>query len=277
MIATPGVQLHVVETAYGDRHHEVTNDRDLDHLQLRTHSEAWLKESMINLGVKYLLPKNWEYLAFVDCDVHFEDPNWAIETIHQLQHFPVVMPWQTCLDTGHHGQGLQLFKSFGFQHQRRCPKQKWPAQPYEYAHTGFAVACRRDFWENVGGLMDFCILGSADHHGMYACIGEVGDTIHKKMSKGFFRKCYEWQERAMRITKGEVGFTPGHITHRFHGPKKRRYYRERWQILIDHHYDPDTDLMYDKQGLIQLIGKPALEQAIKLYNRSRMEDSIEES
>ena len=46
-------------------------------------------------------------------------------------------------------------------------------------------------------------------------------------------------------------------------------------MLVDNGYDPDTDLTYDAQGLIQLIGKPRLEQDIRLYNRSRQEDSIE--
>jgi hypothetical protein len=110
----------------------------------------------------------------------------------------------------------------------------------------------------------------------FAMIGEVMDTIHGGMSKSFFRRCLEWQTNAVRITNKEVGFVHGRIEHEFHGPKNRRYYRERWQILVDYKYDPDTDLVYDSQGLIQLVGKPALEQAIKMYNRSRHEDSIEE-
>jgi len=276
MLATPGVRLHIVEAAYGDRMHEITNSRDLDHLQLRTKSEIWIKENMINLGVKHLLPRDWKYMAWVDCDVFFDDPNWARETIQQLQHFQVVQPWQTCLDTGFHGQGIQLFKSFGFQHQRGVPKQKWSKEPYEYAHSGFAWACTRAFWEQSGGLIDFAILGSADHHQAFGMIGEIKDTIHGKMSKSFFRRCYEWQDRAMRVTHGQVGFTPGHLTHRFHGPKKRRYYRERWAILYGHEYDPDRDLYYDAQGVIQLAGKHELEHAVMLYNRSRLEDSIEE-
>jgi len=110
----------------------------------------------------------------------------------------------------------------------------------------------------------------------FAMIGEVANTVHGGMSASFKRRCAEWQDRALRITKREVGFVPGRIEHMFHGPKKRRYYRERWQILIDHNYDPDTDLAYDAQGLPIIVGKPALEQAIRLYNRSRFEDSIEE-
>jgi hypothetical protein len=213
----------------------------------------------------------------VDTDVFFRDPNWAQETLHQLQHFAVVQPWSDCADLGPLGGITQHFKSFGAQHQRRRPKQMFPAQTYyQYAHSGFAWACRRDFWEATQGLIDFAILGSADHHMAFSMIGQAKDTIHGGMSPAFFRKIYEWQDKARRITHDEVGFVPGRIEHMFHGPKNRRYYRERWQILVDHKFDPDKDLMYDSAGVIQLCGKPALEQAIRLYNRSRIEDSIEE-
>lgn len=273
MRATPGVQLHTVETAFGDRHHEVTSSDDL---QLRTKSEAWIKESMINLGVRDLLPKDWKYVAWVDADVAFRNPGWAQETIHQLQHFHVVQPWQQCTDLGFQGDILGTFNSFGLLHQKGTVKQRHSGEPYLYAHSGFAWACTRAFWEQVGGLVDFAILGSADHHMAWAMIGEVDSTIHRGMAPSFFRRLREWQDRAVRLTHKQVGFTPGRIEHAFHGPKKRRYYRERWQVLVDHGFDPDKDLIRDEQGLIQIVGKPALEHAILQYNRSRFEDSIDE-
>ena len=275
LLNTPHVKLYTVETAYGDRHHEVTEKNNPMHLQLRTHSEIWIKENMINLGVKHLIPRDAKYIAWVDADVSFDNPNWALETIHQLQHFAVVQPWSDCVDLGPHGTVMAHFRAFGMQHQKRIPKQKWPGQKeYQYAHTGFAWACTRKFWEATQGLMDFCILGSADHHMAFACINEVKDTIHGKMGFEFHRRCLEWQTKAYRITMGEVGYVEGMIKHHFHGSKKKRYYRERWQILFG--YDPAKHLMYDEQGLIQLVNMPRLEHDILQYNRSRHEDSVDE-
>jgi hypothetical protein len=276
MEATANVELHIVEAAFGDRHHEVTEADNPNHLLIRTKSEAWIKENLINLGVRHLLPTDWKYMAWIDCDVFFRDPNWAQETLHQLQHWPVVQPWQQCVDLGYRGNILSTFQSFGWLHQAGIKKQRNTNEPYPYGHSGFAWACTRSFWEMVGGLPDFCILGSADHHVAWACIGEVDETIHGGMCQSFFRKLHEWQERAVRACSRQVGFVPGRIEHEFHGPKARRFYRERWQILVDHGFDPDKDLIHDEQGLIQLVGKPDLEQALRVYNRSRNEDSIEE-
>jgi hypothetical protein len=175
---------------------------------------------MLNLGMRRILVNHPEarYLAWIDMDVFFNEKGWALETLHQLQHYHVVQPWQDCADLGPHGGIYQHFRSFGYQHQRRMPKQKHPSQTYyQYAHSGFAWACTRTFYEQVQGLMDFAILGSADHHMAFAMIGETKDTIHGMMHPSFFRRCYEWQDKAMRITKGEVGFVNGFITHEFHG------------------------------------------------------------
>lgn len=278
MSNTSHVKLYIVEAAYGDRKHEVTEDNNSSHLQIRTTQDIWIKENMINLGVERLLPDDWKYVAWVDCDIFFRNPNWAIETIHQLQHFSVVQPWQQCIDLGHAGNILTTFNSFGYIHQRGDRKQRWSGEPYIYAHSGFAWACTRKLWENMRGkgLLEHCILGSADHHMAWAFIDDVKSTIHNKMSKSYFRLCEEWQKGVNKITYGEVGYTSGRIEHMFHGPKNRRYYRERWQILIDNHFDPDDDLVYSEEGVIYVTGKPKLVHDIRKYNRSRQEDSIED-
>lgn len=277
---TPNVKLHVVETAFGDRQHEL-EDPEVDFLRLRTRTHAWIKENMINLGVRYLVPRDAKFICWEDCDVEHRDPNWARETIHQLQHTPILQPWQTCSDLGPNGSVFQTHSSFGFVDQaglKRHPQQGIPGtESYVYAHSGFSWACTRAFWEEVGGLLDIAILGSADHHMAWAVVGDVEKTVNVKMGPSYHAACREWQVKARRASGGEVGFVPGRLEHHFHGPKKRRYYRERWQILVDHKFDPLTDLRRDEQGVIYIHGKPELEKAIRQYNRSRLEDSIEET
>lgn len=277
MRATPCVELHLVEAAFGDRQHELVEDGEHG-LRLRVNTNAWIKENMINLGEKHLLPSGWANMAWVDTDVEFRNPMWAQETLHQLQHFAVLQPWSHCVDVGHRGAVLDTHSSFGFTDCNGSRKRnQHHHKGYTYGHTGYAWACTRAWWEQVEGLMDFCILGSADHHMALGCVGESEKTVHSKMIPSFFRRILEWQNRAVRVTHGEVGFVEGRIEHHFHGPKKRRYYRERWQILVQNGFDPDRDLMRDAQGVLRIVGKPALERAIRQYNRSRLEDSIEET
>lgn len=278
MEATPHVKLYLVELAFGDRNHEVTSSVCPNHLQLRTPHEIWHKENMINLGVEWLLPKHWRYMAWVDTDIHFRDPNWAQESLHQLQHYQVIQPWSQCADLGPQGQILQTHNSFGFIHSTGMPQSAMWQKNYHYGHSGYAWACTRRFWNNLPnkGLIDFAILGSADHHMAWATIGRVGESMPGFVSCGYDRLAREWQRDAIHITKKRVGFVQGRIEHHFHGSKKKRYYRERWQILKDHHYDPEQDLAYDESGVTYLLNKPELEHEIHKYFRSRHEDGIDE-
>lgn len=294
----PHIKLYTVEAAFGKRHHEVVERINENHLLLRIKSEIWIKENMLNLGVRHLLPRDWKYLAWIDGDVIWNDENWGLEALQQLQHYEVIQPWTDGLDLGNYGNVLSHFKSFGSQHYHQfdndlmhsmsgrtpgraihglAPASAMPEMDYRrFGHTGYAWACTRMFWENVGGLMDFCILGSADHNMALAMVGKVDFSINGKMSDGFFQKCHEWQEKAVRITHNQVGSTHDRLEHFFHGAKRRRFYTERWKILVHFKFDPIKDLMYDDQGVLHLIGKPDLEHAIRHYNRSRHEDSIEE-
>lgn len=281
MEATKHVKVYMVEAAYKDRHFEVTESIMPNHLQLHTDSEIWLKENLINLGVRYLLPKDWKYMAWVDCDVHFRDPNWALSTIHQLQHYNIVQPWSDAVDLNFHGEIHQHFKGFGGLHAKR--KKKWHHKGmkscgYEYAHTGYAWACTRYFYETVEKLLDFCIVGAGDHHMAWACLGMIEETIHQKIGSSYKKACREWQEKASYACAKLVGFTPGRIEHFHHGPKERRNYWGRWDILLSAGFDPVRDLSYDSQGLLKLRGdnKYQLEQDVMAYNRQRLEDSIEQ-
>ncbi len=265
MEETEGVQVHVVEAAYGDREWEVTEKGNPRHLQVRIKSEIWIKENLINLGVKHLLPKDWKYMAWVDMDVHFQ----------QLQHYNIIQPWSDAADLDFYGGIHQHSKSFGSLHAKQ--KRKWHGRGkdgYEYAHTGFAWACTRYFYENVQKLADFNIVGAGDHLMAWACIGLVNETMPKDISTGYKWLCHDWERKAQYATAGMVGFTPGRIEHHWHGNKVNRQYWNRWEILRKNKYDPTTDIAYDSQGIIHAIGphKYDLERDIMLYNRQRRED-----
>lgn len=278
MLRHRNLRLYTVEVAFADRHHEVTVGDNPQHLMLRTKSEIWCKEASINLAVRYLLPRDAKYICWSDGDVEFRNENWALETLHQLQHFDVVQPWQDALDLGPTGNVMQSFKSFGFlrQSQPNVPLQTRATQPYPYGHSGFAWACTRRFWEATRGLLDYAILGSADHHMAHGMIGNGASTVHGDLGPSYVQGVLDWQRRATRITHGQVGFVQGRIEHHFHGSKRSRGYQTRWQILVDHKFDPVEDTCYDEQGLIQLAGKPDLEAAVRHYNRSRNEDGVDE-
>lgn len=277
MLETPNVKLYVVEAVHGDRLPECEPKcGEYEYHKVKTNSEIWLKENLVNLGVRHLLPCNWKYMAWVDCDIHFRNHLWARETLHQLQSYQIVQPWKDAVDLTFDGGIIQHFRSFGYHSAKCIPQAPSVHNPYKhvYGHTGYAWACTRYFYENVEKLLDFGILGAGDAHMAWACVGNVQGTINQQISDGYKHMANLWQDRSQYACGGLVGYTPGRIEHHWHGCKQKRKYASRWQILVKHKFDPMKDLKYDHQGVLKLKGKKHLEHAIMRYNRERCEDDI---
>jgi hypothetical protein len=273
-----GVPLHTVELALRDRPHMVTEPDNPLHLQLRSPSELWHKENLINLGARYLLPSDWEYMAWVDADVQFAHPNWATETTHLLQRFAVIQMCSRISDLDPVYQSFQTHKSFGWSywHEPQYMGDEYVGKRGAW-HPGFAWAIRRDAWEQLGGLYDRAILGSADRYMAHSFINDASPFIEGHgFHPSLVRSVLAYQDHAYSVVRGSVGYLSGVLLHYWHGAKKNRKYTERWDILKAHQFDPYLDVVYDDRGVLRWAGnKPALEHDVSLYFAQRNEDSID--
>jgi hypothetical protein len=247
------------------------------HIRLRTHHEVWHKENLINIGVSRL-PADWKYVAWIDADVQFVRPDIVTETIHQLQHFSVVQMFAHATDLGPKHEPLKSFEGFVAQWMRHRQSQAGMEQ-YSVWHPGYAWACRRDAWDQLGGLIDFAIVGSADRYMACALIGEIAQSLSPDLVRAcptYSEWCFEWQARAETYVRRNVGFIDGLLLHYFHGAKKKRGYFNRSAILWNNKFDPARDIKRDWQGVWQLSDrKPDLRDELRAYFRSRDEDSTE--
>lgn len=269
-----GVNLITVELAFGSRPFELTDRNNHHHVQLRSSDEIWHKENMINLGIQRL-PHDWKYVAWIDADVEFMRDDWAEEIVHQLQHYEIIQLFQHAVDLGPKGEVLKVHDGFMYSYVTGKPKPS-KAKNYPHWHPGYAWAARRETIDELGGLIDFAVLGSADHHMAWALVGNVLEYAPKNITEGYKRRLLTWQERANVHVNKNVGYMPGTIYHRWHGRKKDRKYVERWDILFKHGFDPDHDLMRDWQGLYHLSDKgERMRVDLRGYFHSRNEDSID--
>lgn len=281
-----GAQLIVVELAYGQRPYEVTDSKNRQHLQLRSQSEIWHKENMINLGVRRLseVAPDWEYFAFIDADIsfvpshHFADrQNWINETVHQLQHHNIVQMFQTAIDLGPTGEAFGKYDGFAWAYV----EGKFNPNTYKYTsfHPGYAWAMRRELFNNLSGLIETAILGAGDRHMAYSLVGMVEASIHPGLSPNYATNLIQWQTLAERFNHRDLGYVQGTILHYWHGKKSDRRYHDRWAILVNNQYDPTTDLRRNDQGLLELVvitpRQIKLRDDIRKYFRARNEDSID--
>ena len=298
MGASSNVVLHIGELAYGDRPFEVTGD-DPNDVQLRTSHELWHKENILNLAVQRF-PPNWRYGAVIDGDFHMTRRDWALEAAHQLQHYDFVQLFSSYSDLSSQHRPFRVMASFasnylngGANASYRAMLRKAAAAPYGYysgqpaaagakatpwaiGATGGAWAFRRSAFDAVGGLLDNCILGSADWHMAFGLVGAIDGAAELQWcSKPYVESVLRWQHRAA-VLKQNIGCIDNHAVHYFHGSKVSRAYGSRWRILLDNNFDPRTDISRDWQGVYQLTGnKPRLRDQIRAYFRDRNEDSPE--
>ena len=313
MMNTPNVRLHLIELAYGDRPFDVTNPELYpDDIQLRTNHELWHKENLLNIAVSHF-PSGWKYGMYSDADFHFTRHDWALETIHQLQHYSFVQPFshytaltgETIRGRGHHPSGTAVGFAYTY-HKNDC---KLPTNVLGHStgsgkitipktdknkrvimgSPGGAWAFRHEAFDTVGGLLDKCILGSADVFMAFGMIG-IYDEIKRdggittsldnweevkyllEHTQNYRNTVLAWQERAARL-KGNIGYVDQFAVHHFHGDMKRRQYSTRDRILIEEKYDPMRDVSYDSQGVLQLNpDKPRLRDRVRKYFLDRVDD-----
>jgi len=267
-----GAKLVTVELALGQRDFVVTEEDDPWDLRLRTNAELWHKERMLNLGIQRL-PEDWRYVAWIDADVVFARPDWVEETVHLLQHYPVLQLFSMATDLSPRYEPLKTHTGviYAYQEGLMCDHRH-----YEHFHPGFAWAARRDALNDLGGLFDTAILGSADRHMALSFIECVEKSYPKGISKGYWEALDLWQKRSKKYIRKNVGYMPGLILHQWHGKKVDRRYSDRWKILVKHQFDPEFDLKFDTQGLYQHTGRnPQLAYDIRRYFMARHEDSID--
>ena len=213
-------------------------------------------------------------MAWIDTDIEFKNENWALETIEQLQSYKVLQLFSHCIDLGVKNETLHVHMGFAYQYVNG---ETWKEPKYGGTwHPGYAWAMRRDAYDNIGGLMDFPILGSGDHHMSLAFIGLVNKYINSKLHPHYKLLCNIFQERCEKFIRRNIGFVHGTILHYFHGNKADRRYQDRWKILTDNQFDPLRDIIKDSQGLWKLEGsKIKLRDDIMMYFRQRNEDSVD--
>jgi hypothetical protein len=230
---------------YTDQKFIITDKKNKNHLQLKTNTPLWHKENMVNLGVKYLLPRNWKAFAWIDADIEFESNTWAQDTLKILNGCKdVVQIFSHCIDMSNKNTNLNMFNSFGYSFSK---EKQYTAKGMDYWHPGYAWAITRKAYEKIGGLYDKGILGSGDSIMALSFINKCEYMTNENYHIDYNNSMLEYQNKASKL---RLGYIPGVIRHHYHGSKQNRRYTERWKILMNQNFSPIEHVTYDKEGIL---------------------------
>lgn len=293
VLSNDQAELVTIECSFGHREFAIKDELTHRHkiIHVNTKDELWLKENLINVAATRL-PSDWKYVAWVDADVTFARPDWVGETIQQLQHYDVIQMWSQFQDVTPNFEIIGGLRSFmdcyinggtdslpgvrkplpALQYGKNDPVKQGAVYP---GAPGLAWAMTKTAWNHLGGLIDISILGACDWYMAHALIGKLETVLSKQYYPAYRELLFEWENRAERFIKHNVGVMKGMAIHHWHGPKVNRQYGSREQILIKNQFNPDTDLKKDWQGVYQLTDyNIKLRDDIRAYFRQRNEDAL---
>ncbi|CAF3876223.1 unnamed protein product, partial [Adineta steineri] len=235
-MAHSGINLFTVECVFDSatrfglppQRFEVTQADNPRHIQVVAPSIMWMKENLINIAVQQL-PPTIDRNAWIDADVEFEHLNWPHLTMKALDRYPIVQMFKIGYFTGPSGKQEILRRDHSFGYSIRHNKPIYPHHSQWYAHPGYAWAMHRDTFNAIGGLIDFCIVGSGDLHLAYALLGRVEETFPSGLHRDYRMQVSNWGDGVARAAGNGafVGYVDVNLYHRWHGSRTNRNYINR--------------------------------------------------
>lgn len=264
-----------VECAFGDDPFELP--ASLDVIQIRARTLLWQKERLLNLAASWL-PRNCEYVAWLDCDILFDNPDWARDLERVLKKYKVAQLFETCLRLERDDaktMAPDLSESFASVMNRDSTLLNIGRYD-RHGHTGYSWACHREIFDEVG-LYDCAPAGSADHFMAHAIYGDYNFCIQNALKRDHRQIDHlkAWGKRFYQLVQGSLGVVPGQIRHLWHGDAINRRYFLRMREITDLGFDPWTDLHIVPGAPLEWapgLNKPGLQQYFTNYFSSRRED-----
>ena len=247
-------------------------------LRLRCDSVVWQKERLLNLAVSKL-PESCRKVAWLDADVLFSDPDWAVKTSKALEQHPLVQPYDTAIRLPpatriYAGEG-DVYSSFAYVLSKK-PGMFLAGNLVSHGHTGFAWAAKRELLERHR-LYDFSVSGGGDHLMAHGFCGDLASPCVRAMvgwetpySDSFKR----WATKVYGEVQSDIGWVPGKLLHLWHGERANRRYDLRTRELLELGYDPRKHVRVGHGGAWQWGDESsALRDWAEEYFRRRKEDT----
>jgi hypothetical protein len=245
---------------------------------IRIHAKdvMWQKERLLNVALRGL-PGECEMVAWLDCDVLFENRNWAVEAGAELRNHAVVQLFSDVVRLPQGslwGPGGDRWESFG-SILKRAPNVLLEGDFARHGHTGFAWAARRELLARHG-LYDSCIAGSGDHMMAHAFAGDWnGPCIDRIVGRDNEHRAHfeAWARSVYKDVRARVSAVPGTLYHLWHGDTDKRRYVLRNRELASFSFDPHSDLRVGDSGAWEWASaKRALHDWAVEYFNQRLED-----
>jgi len=226
----------------------------------------WQKERLLNIALENL-PKEYTNVAWIDCDIIFENENWVEEVNEKLKDYKVLQLYSTI--TRLNADGDKISSQYG---SIKRISYKNIIKHGLNGTSGFAWAIRREVIDKIK-FLDTMIIGSGDSL-MWNSFYDYKNPIYKKsMNYDWYENYLNWAKNSFNEINSSVSFIDGNINHLYHGDIKNRNYIGRFDILKKYNFNIKEDLKIDSNKVWK-IKRSEITNALVKYFIDRKEDDI---
>jgi hypothetical protein len=253
-------------------------------IQLNDGDIMWQKERLLDVALQSL-PDECDFVAWLDCDVLFQNDSWPDCARRQLRRVSLVQLFHECV---HLAPDARDFGSDRPQAARIDEAAGWKiaagkaladdssdlTAPLTRGYTiGLAWAASRELVQKHS-FYDACILGGGDRAIVSAAIGDFARCIStQRMNPQQAEHYRRWAEPFATEARGRVGGIDGRLFHLWHGDLRERRYRLRHRDLARFSFDPFADITGRRDSAWKwATTKPLMQQFVRGYFFSRNED-----
>ena len=271
-LASQGVELWTIELSFDGRFELPEGPRRF-RVRGASRNLMWQKERLLTILLEQL-PRDVDKVAWVDCDVVFENQDWARVTSEVLERVVVAQLFDEVVFLGPDYAPSVWGRSAT---QRGViASNVWK---FGDAHPGFAWAARRSLLDRHGFVSDQ-IGGSGDAVMAIAWMGAFDHGQLSRYGDEMRRVILEWAKPVYEEVQGRVGYVPGRIRHLWHGSYDDRRYDDRLRALRAAGFDPRRHIAVDvRTGLYAWTDQAprTLRTLMGDYFRDRREDGTEKA
>ena len=284
-----GLPLLTVECAFFSEPFTVPPSPNV--VQVRSDSILWQKERLLNIALSHLPPEA-KKVVWIDGDLLFSNPDWAVQTSKLLDTVPAAQPFQQWCRLPENELIYRGVGESGESYAYRNQLARKGAADTRRGFPGFAWAARRDLLD-THGLYDACIIGAGDNMMAHALSGNPGtETVQRILgllperrllrrlahpfahrSHNFADHYEQWAAAIFADVRSDLGSVPGNLMHLWHGDLKNRRYNRRHEEMARFAFNPETDLWKNSDGAWEWSPERSdMRRWAERYFRQRKED-----
>ena len=216
------------------------------HLQFKLSNMFWAKENLINIAINNL-PIDWEYAVWIDRDVLFESNLWIDESIEKLKSADIIQTWNKLfylnknneiIEPNHPNLSIFYTKSSPIFYNKK-------------GHSGMGWGINKNFYKKIGKIIDWQIVGGGDVTLAFCCGMKDKEKLKQLPSvqtEGMKNEIFNYAKLFENV---KYDYVNASIYHHIHGTHENRQYKSRWDILHNNNFDPNKDIFYNRNGIIE--------------------------